>query len=183
MTSCDSHCAIIAFGCIVRRLQDENAVLRDKQEMQFRMLRGYESTLGHMTTLMCDLAAREDSEEELYAVSEAMQALRSEVQVLMEQLHPSTAPHSTTAAPNAQQHNTCGDTSAEVSSGGGETAVPGSAGSVAPATPYYFRWSYTLWSSVTAEEVLEMKGITTQELAGEVVPLKVCCAGLCWGVH
>jgi hypothetical protein len=138
-----------------RRLQKQNALLREKESMQLDMLQSYEQSMEKMTTLLCDLSGKTGptAATARKGLSCIMLAMHGSAQSLLQQVTGSSSKDTDPAA--AHRHN--GDPS------GAEQKTSSSQRS----SQVLGRHSQLGWARVTPDAVLQMQGITTQQLAGE----------------
>lgn len=157
--------------------------MRAKQHTQLGMLSNYDDTLHHMGVLLCQLADQdsEGAADSVSVLAAAMMDLR--VKELLQQLR---ADHGACSS-SGKESNSSSRGNAEGSGSGELVGSQGLEQVAAQARP--LSRTQRLWASITPEAVLDMKGISTTQLAGEqrcavmkccVVWRVVLCCGVVW---
>jgi len=129
--------------------------------MQFSILRNYEDALHHMGVLLCELAGRDshDAQDSMAFLAAAMLDLRA-AELLKQLRADASAPAETDDTGSAPSPT--GDIQPSCSPGSSCSSGTG----LLETQQHLRARSKRLWASVTPEAVLEMKGITTEKLAG-----------------
>lgn len=129
--------------------------------MQFSILRNYEDALHHMGVLLVELAGRDsdDAQDSVAFLAAAMLDLRA-AELLKQLRADNGAPAETddtgsAPSPTGDIHASCSPSSS--CSSGTDLLEP---------QQQLCARTKRMWASVTPEAVLEMKGITTEKLAG-----------------
>lgn len=123
--------------------------------MQLDMLQSYEQSMEKVSSLLCDLSGKTGptAATAREALSSVMLAMHASAQSLLQQVTGSSSKDTDPAA--AHSHN--GDPSGPEQKTGNSQRSSNVLG----------RHSQLGWARVTPDAVLQMQGITTQELAGD----------------
>lgn len=163
-----------------RQLDQQNALLRAKETAQMGVLRSYEDSLHFMGVLMSEMADDDygHNSEDMSFLAAAMLDLQA--MELLKQLSPPpgdpvTAPSSSSSPPHVSTPSSCGGGGqlCNVGVGGGgsttsTTTTTTTTSSSGQAALQESSRSQRLWSCLTSDAVLTMRGISTRDLAGAV---------------